>query len=474
MRLLLAARLSQTSDGQTGIESQDALTRRWAEANGHVIVAVAADHKSGTSAPWDRPNLRPWVTDEARLAQYDGVVAYRLDRLSRGDNASTNSIEKWAHDHGKRLLTEDGLTFPCEGAEGIRWDVTKRIAHEEWLKASERYKRMQSTLRTGGFWVGQAPYGYCLIPDGEHKRLAPDEATAPVVKEIFAAVLDGRSMAEIARWLDAQGIPSHRGGEWEPKVISQVVNNSTYAGQPAGANRAIGECPAIIDAGTWQAVQAVLRRKSNRKGKANSRTTAYLTGLLRCGMCGGPMYLAGGGQFMRCHGTAKAPSKCAFMVSRSALEAAADELVADMCADHEGALRLTAMVPASSQAEAIGRIDLALALLLPRLQDGDIKADAYLSETQRLMAERQRLADEGDTAEHEVVISDGRELAEHWQALTIEARRANLITGGYVFRAGKAADGWTLELADRHDLIMATREADGRVLEGGGWLPASD
>jgi hypothetical protein len=54
MRLILAARLSRRSDGQTGIETQDEDAREWAEANGHTIVAVAKDTKSGTAAMGNR------------------------------------------------------------------------------------------------------------------------------------------------------------------------------------------------------------------------------------------------------------------------------------------------------------------------------------------------------------------------------------------------------------------------------------
>ena len=154
MRILVAARLSQLADGQTGLDTQDAQATAWAAANGHTIVHVAADRKSGTSQPWERPKLRPWVTEDAKLAQYDAVLAYRFDRLSRGDNQSTNQIEAWAHDHRKQLLTVDGLVFPCEGADGIRWDVVKRIAHEEWLKTSERYTRMQAYLVGEGKLTG--------------------------------------------------------------------------------------------------------------------------------------------------------------------------------------------------------------------------------------------------------------------------------------------------------------------------------
>ena len=92
MRLVLAARRKSTktrdANGREidaiGIETQDKRGREWAERQGHVVVAVAADTKRGTVAPWDRPRLKPWVTDPAMMAQIDGILAYRNDRLSRG------------------------------------------------------------------------------------------------------------------------------------------------------------------------------------------------------------------------------------------------------------------------------------------------------------------------------------------------------------------------------------------------------
>ena len=68
MKLLIAARLSQLSDGQTGLDTQDAESTAWAEREGHEVVHVAVDRKTGTSPIWDRKNLRPWVTEDARLA----------------------------------------------------------------------------------------------------------------------------------------------------------------------------------------------------------------------------------------------------------------------------------------------------------------------------------------------------------------------------------------------------------------------
>ena len=38
--------------------------------------------------------------------------------------------------------------------DGIQWDLMLRIAHQEWLAISERYLRMQRTLRERGGAVG--------------------------------------------------------------------------------------------------------------------------------------------------------------------------------------------------------------------------------------------------------------------------------------------------------------------------------
>src|ERR1700685_271912 len=105
MRVLVAARLSRLAPGQTGLDSQDRESRAWCEGNGHEVLGVPADHKSGTVAPWDRPNLTPWVTEPDKIKLYDAIVGYSFDRLSRGDKQNTNAIEAWAHQHGKQLLT---------------------------------------------------------------------------------------------------------------------------------------------------------------------------------------------------------------------------------------------------------------------------------------------------------------------------------------------------------------------------------
>src|SRR5262249_32836187 len=145
MRVIIAGRLSRkvADRDQTGFDSQERASVRWAESLGHEVVAVVADFKTGRSGLDARPNLRPLVTDADRLASYEGIVALKVDRLTRGDRAETAKLEQWARDNGKSLLIAGAdVHFPSEGTDGIQWDLMLRKAHQEWLNTSERYRRM--------------------------------------------------------------------------------------------------------------------------------------------------------------------------------------------------------------------------------------------------------------------------------------------------------------------------------------------
>src|ERR1700722_6589752 len=101
-RWLVAARLSRMSKKDrarpeliTGITTQDQESAAWAGREGHTIVHVTRDRNvSGSISPWDRPELGPWLTDPAKVAQYDGIVAYESSRISR-DYADLPNLRKW-------------------------------------------------------------------------------------------------------------------------------------------------------------------------------------------------------------------------------------------------------------------------------------------------------------------------------------------------------------------------------------------
>ena len=450
MRVLIAARLSQKHDGQTGIDTQDLASREWAERHGHTVVAMVADKKSGTVPPWERPNLKPWVTDPRLIAQYDGIMAWRFDRLSRGAKADTNAIETWAHKHGKVMLTEDGLEFPAEGAAGIRWDVTARIAHEEWRKTSERYLSMQKYLTDSGYLVGKVPFGFRIVAADEtgHKTVVPDEREADAIRNVAEMLLSGQSLAGACRWLDGQGLLPHQKNsrEWHPKVLASLLRNELLIGRRVnGKGQTVLKTDPILDRATWRDLQAHLDERGHRKGIAPSET-AMLTGIAVCGKCGGPMYRVNSRTtrkdgskydqiYYRCHGTAKDASTCRNMVRTDALEGWLD---AEMRSQASYVIE-TAIVPGDDHAAEIEDVERDL-----RELSWD---DPRFTERQAaLLAERARFKGMPATPEKVEERVASYTVADLWDMLDPAMRRRYLLDSGVKVRVdGKDPAGWQID-----------------------------
>lgn len=120
-RWLAAARISYMTkkdrargdDLINGIQTQDVRSVEWARHEGHVIVHVTKDRNvSGAIAPWERPELGPWLTDPVELVQYDGIVAYDVSRLSR-EYFDLAWLRKWAEENHKKLyVIKERLHWP--------------------------------------------------------------------------------------------------------------------------------------------------------------------------------------------------------------------------------------------------------------------------------------------------------------------------------------------------------------------------
>ena len=424
MRLVIASRLSQLASGQTGIDTQDIETQRWAKANGHTIVAVTADWASGKSQPWDRPDLKPWVTRPDKIVQYDGIAAYRLDRLSRGNNESTNAIEQWAHDNRKVLLTVDGLRYPCEGTQGIQWDVTKRLAHESWLETSERYTRMHDYLKTEHKLVGRPCFGLQVVDaEGGHKTLAPSDLGRQYAPEIFAKVIANISLADIGEWLDAEDVAAPGGKGWRVQTLGTLIRNQAMMGRRvetlSDGRTAVLRFEALIDPATFRLANDALDTRLHRGPKGKNPT--LMSGLLKCFRCGGPMYaiMTGRGAsarlYYRCKGTGPRPkSVCANMID----VASADAIISAKMASNHAPVMETKIKPGHNHKAELADIKQQMAdLPLGLLSDAEVDVELKL-----LRARRDELLDAEDTPDELVETPTGESYSQMWARLSDAGR----------------------------------------------------
>ena len=236
---IVAARLSRKHrSGQgIGIDTQDSYSREFAERDGWNVIAVVADTKSGTVAPWDRKNLKQWVTEPDKLALYDVIIAYATDRVSRGDQEDFTRIEHWATAHGKRIIIVDGPQYPArDDADYWRWQAEKRLARQEWEQIRERNGRFQRQIIARGKLVGGAPWGYEITGDEYDKTIVPSELGRKWVPRIFDRCIAGDSLADIAAWLDSEGVPQLLG--WRRRSTARRIR--LRDGIPGSSGRSSG------------------------------------------------------------------------------------------------------------------------------------------------------------------------------------------------------------------------------------------
>jgi hypothetical protein len=114
---------------------------------------------------------------------------------------------------------------------------------------------------------------------------------AEVIRGIATSVESGRSLREIAKKLNSQGIPSPRkSGLWEGNAIRQMAINRAYVGRRTYRGEDIGPADwgPLIEQGTYNACVIRLTDPA-RARKHDSAIKHLLSGIAECGICGVPV-----------------------------------------------------------------------------------------------------------------------------------------------------------------------------------------
>jgi DNA invertase Pin-like site-specific DNA recombinase len=395
--VIIAARLSQRPgkkrgrrewDQGLGIDSQDKRSREWCDAQDLRVVAMVADYKSGRIAPWDRPHLKPWVTQPELMQQYKGIVAFKNDRLSRGSWEDETRIRLWAVSNGKRLMIVDGPQWPPRH-EGDRWawEASADNAAKEWEASQERNLRYQRELREAGKLVGAAPFGYDIVGEYKDKTLVPDEELRDIIHEMFQRIADGESLSTVAAWLNGLHIKE---AKWGPKTVSQVIKNRTYAGTRMNTKgQAVLKVPTVVDAKLWKRANDRLANAPRGRRGPSKLPPAFLSGVLYCDRCKAPMYRMHAyyyetqDWYYRCAGSYPERIGCGNMIRIDTLDGAVDDILSRA---PEPYTKLTLVQGQNYDAEIQAN-----ALELGDLPKQGLPDDQEDAERQRLRAERDKL-----------------------------------------------------------------------------------
>ena len=170
------------------------------------------------------------------------------------------------------------------------------------IRLSEEVKRSMEVNARRGKLQASPSFGY-RVSEG---KLIVNNEEAELVRWIFRSFVDGKGLYPTARELNAMGIRTHRGNQFENRTVEYIIRNPVYIGKlrwnPTGRTRrdffneniivADGEHEPIIDQELWDAAQARLdqvKLQWGYKARPTSELKHWLSGLIRCSSCGGTL-----------------------------------------------------------------------------------------------------------------------------------------------------------------------------------------
>lgn len=328
-------RLSVEDSGKPGadtIEGQKNLLLHFIENEKSLSLYGLFCDNGRTGTDFERPEFEK-LMEAVKHGEVDCIVVKDLSRFGRNYKETGNYLERIFPFLGVRFIAvNDGFdTLTAErGADGYLVPL-KNLINEVYSKdISKKSGSALATKQKNGDFIGAwAPYGYRKCADDPHK-LEPDEATAPIVRQIFQWRVDGMSVTRIAKKLNDSGIPSpsaylyntgvcktekYNGAIWHIQAVKIILTRQVYIGhmvqgtkrQSFYEKRRQYKKPQeewviventhepIIDRDTFEKVQEIMRQRNEEYFEKLGRfsyletTENILKGLIYCADCKRPL-----------------------------------------------------------------------------------------------------------------------------------------------------------------------------------------
>lgn len=284
--ILYAAKSTVDKKGSNRTQLADA--REMAEREGLQIVGEYTDEDASAYHGNRGPGLAAALDHAERVG--GSVIVQHSDRLARGDGVQARHLVQLVLEAKQR-----GIRLRSVEDDSSLESVLMAAAMGE--RNTEDSRRKGASIRAGlarrrstGRRVGGNSYGLTWERDENDERVTVhDPAQAPIVVRIYDEFLAGKKKLQIAKALNADGIPSNRGKKWHSQVIASVLSNPLYAGYVRDGEELIdAQHPPIIPRKRWHEAQA-LRESLTRtfdRGRPVVGQHLFRRGFLRCGQCG--------------------------------------------------------------------------------------------------------------------------------------------------------------------------------------------
>lgn len=234
MTAIYARVSSEQQREENTIASQTAALIEFAKDNDlEVPKEWVFEDKGYSGATLERPGLER-VRDLASEGQIQTVLVYAPDRLSRKYAYQILLIEEFARNGVETLFVKAPQGASAEDQLLVQFQgMIAEYERAQILERSRRGKRHRANSGEVSVMSG-APYGYRYVrkTDEAPAAYAVLEVEARVVQRIYEMyTVEGLSIGEITRRINAEGIPTRKGSaRWERSTVWAVLRNPAYCG----------------------------------------------------------------------------------------------------------------------------------------------------------------------------------------------------------------------------------------------------
>lgn len=227
LRVAAYARVSTDSNEQlASLESQKNHYERYIKARPDWEYAglYYDEGVSGTSMA-KRDGLLHML-DDCDNGLIDYIIVKSISRFSRNTVESIETVRRLCEKGIYIFFEKENIdTGKMEGE--LLLSILSSLAESESHSIAENNKwSIQKRYQNGTFKIGYTPYGY----DNINGQMVINEEQAEIVREIFDAVLSGKSPGAVARELNERGVSTKRGGSWTGHTVNGMIRNEKYTG----------------------------------------------------------------------------------------------------------------------------------------------------------------------------------------------------------------------------------------------------
>lgn len=318
--IAIYARYSTADQSPTSIEDQIRRCRKTIETKGIDVVReiVFEDHAaSGSDRAVGKRKGYLDLIEAIEKREVTCLVADELSRLGR-DPSELLRLKDLLEKYRILLLTVDGLDSRSPDW-GLKMSFLALMSKAELDNVRHMTKRGMHGQLERGYMIAAPAFGYMgvrVTAAGKPVQLEDEaagtiweivEAKASIVRQIYTDRAAGKSLAAIAKDLNARGVLPPRprkNSAWLASTVAQLLRNPVYRGvfiyqgSPAYLSHAkkSGQSSAraateynrpnlrLVSDETWQKCN-----KESSRILTNSPSAHLLKGMVQCGACGGTL-----------------------------------------------------------------------------------------------------------------------------------------------------------------------------------------